>query len=201
MQHASQTTASSAGRTAAAIAAAVTAAAALAACAEAEPDFLEETQQEGLFYGNADEAVALFAGATAVEFCDDEQPVFDAKLYEFEDGSTRLEIEPSPASLYLYDTPLEPPEFLNETCTALFDRDEGTIPLEPFATGEGELRNIIDTAADGTVEVSNTSSGTVTAEDGSTIDVVGTADLMIVDGQLVGSPDEFQSLQLERTGS
>lgn len=201
MQHASQTVPSSAGGTAVATAAAVAAAVALAACAGAEPDFVEETHQEGFFYGNFDEGVALFAGATAVEFCNDEQPVFDAKLYEFEDGSTRLEIDPSPASLYLYDTPLEPPEFLNETCTALFDDDDTTIPLEPFATGEGELRNTIETAPDGTVEVSNTSTGTVTVEDGSTIDVVGTADLTIVDGELVGSPDEFQSLQLERADS
>jgi hypothetical protein len=128
------------------------------------PGFDREQYVEGLFYGDVDQEILLFA-----------QPI------------------------YLYRSSLGAPELVDATCEALSDDDPDTVPLEPFAEGEGLVRLRREVAPDGTVHAVNSTVGAASSKDGATWRVRGWADLMIVDDVPVGDPADFQGLRINRT--
>lgn len=154
---------------------------------------------EGFFYGDFE--IALFAGATAAQFCTGEEPTHDARLFTRRDGTLEFKVDASRQPLYLYATPLGGPEFVEQTCAALLDGDPATVPLEPFAVGEGQVRLRFALAPTGEIHIVNSAIGSATSADGQTWRVRGWADLMVVDGAPVGSPTEFQGLRIARTGA
>lgn len=161
----------------------------------------EGPYREGLFYGDFDREVLFFAGGTAEQFCTGDEPVHEARYTTGDDGRLVIAVEPNvERPLYLYSSPLGAPEFLAEQCPLLEDGDPSTGVQEPFATGQGRMKLRLEIAPDGTVDIVNTSWGSVADEEGTTWRVRGRADLVVVDGVPVGSPTEFQSLQLVRTG-
>lgn len=173
-----------------------------ATAAFAEPQgYDKQPYVEGFFYGDFDEEVLLFAGATAENFCNGDEPTHDARVFHRNDGSTDIKVNASQQPIYLYSSPLGAPELIAATCEALGDGDPATAPLDPFATGDGQVRIRLEIAPDGTVHAVNSTVGTATSADGTTWKVRGWADLMIVDGVPVGSPTEFQGLRIALTGA
>lgn len=161
--------------------------------------FVEAGLDEGgLFYGNFDEDVLLFAGGTAVDFCNGIEPTHDARLFFRADGGLNFKVDNSLQPIYLYSTPLGAPEFVGATCEAL---EGGADPVEPFAQGEGRVRMRLDIQADGSVHVVNSTVGTASSDDGTTWKVRGWADLLVVGGVPQGSPEDFQGLRIAKTGS
>lgn len=185
-------------RTVTVIAAAITMLAGLVVAAEAAgAGFAVETHVEGLFYGDSDEGVQLFAGATAEDFCNENEPTHAARVFHRNDGSVDLMVDAVRQPIYLYSSTLGGPELIEATCAALAT---GEPPLQPFAEGEGLVRMRIGIAPDGTVHVVNSTVGAASSADGTTWRVRGWADLMIVDGVPVGSPADFQGLRVTMTG-
>lgn len=170
--------------------------------AAAGPQGYDEQQHvEGLFYGDFDLEILLFAGATTEDFCNGNEPTHDARVFTRHDGSVDIMVDASEQPIYLYSSPLGGPELIDATCEAMFDGDPDTVPLEPFAVGEGQVRMRIGIAPDGTVHIVNSTVGSATAADGTTWKVRGWADLMIVDGVPVGAPTEFQGARFTMTGA
>lgn len=161
----------------------------------------EQPHVEGLFYGDFDQGVLLFAGTTAQEFCNGDEPTHDARVFHRSDGSVDIKVDASRQPIYLYASPLGAPELIDATCEAMSDGDPGTVPLEPFAVGDGLVRMRIKIAPDGTVHVVNSTVGTAYSEDDTTWRVRGWVDLMIVDGVPAGDPSEFQGLRATPTGA
>lgn len=162
--------------------------------------YIDIQHTEGFFYGDVDEQVLLFAGGTAEDFCTDGEATADGRLFLRDDGSIDVKVDADERDIHLYATPLGGPEFVEQTCAWLFDGDDATTPLQPFAQGEGRSRLRIEVTADGVVNIVNSTVGSATAQDGTTWRVRGWADLSIVDGAPVGTPDEFQGLHVQRTG-
>lgn len=159
-------------------------------------DVAEQPFEEGLFYGNFDEGVLLFAGATTEDFCNDIQPTATSRVFTHDDGSVEIEVDDVVWPIHLYASPLGAPELIDETCMAMFDDDPDTLPVEPYATGEGQVQARIEVAPDGTEHVVNSAEGSATSSDGTVWQVRGHADLQIVDGVPVGDPAEFQGLSV-----
>lgn len=156
----------------------------------------------GLFYGNFDEDVLLFVGETTADICNgEEQPTHEARVFEHEDGSIVTKVDGSVQPIYLYSSDLGAPEFIGATCAAMFDGDESTVPVEPFAAGEGTVRMRVTIEPAGTLEIVNTTVGSATAGDGTTYRVRAWADLMIVDGVPQGDPADFQGLRIAQAGA
>lgn len=172
----------------------------IAAQAQGSGGFDEETHQEGLFYGDFDQEILLFAGATTEDFCNEDEPIHDARVFHRADGSVDIKVDASEQPIYLYSSPLGAPELIDATCEAMFDGDPDTVPLEPFALGDGLVRMRIEIAPDGTAHVVNSTVGNASSADGTTWRVRGWADLMIVDGMPVGDPADFQGLRVVQTG-
>lgn len=154
-------------------------------------------EEGGFFYGDLDAGILLFSGESAEGFCDGDDVVHDARLFNGADGSLTFKVDGSTQPLFLYATPLDAPVFADATCAAL---EAGEPIVEPFATGQGEVRMRFTINADGTLHMVNSAIGSVVDETGATWRVRGHADLMIVDGVPVGSPMDFQGLQYTRTG-
>jgi hypothetical protein len=189
------------GRTITTIAATIAMLVGLVAAAQAGgAGFDQQPYVEALFYGNFDQEVLLFAGSTTEDLCNDDEPTHSARVFTRRDGSVDIKVDASAQPIYLYSSPLGAPELIEATCEAMFDADPDTVPLEPFAQGEGLVRMRIEVAPDGTVHVVNSTLGAASSEDGTTWRVRGWADLMIVDGVPVGSPTEFQGLRITMTG-
>lgn len=161
----------------------------------------EQPHVDGLFYGDFDQKILLFAGATTQEFCTGVQPTHDARVFHRSDGSVDIKVDASRQPIYLYASPLGAPELIDMTCEAMFDGDPGSVPLEPFAVGEGLVRMRIEIAPDGTMHVVNSTVGTASTADDTTWKVRGWADLMVVDGVPAGNPSEFQGLRAIPTGA
>lgn len=155
--------------------------------------------EEGLFYGDFDKQVLLFAGATAVDFCNDNEPTHRARVFTRRDGSVDFKVDVSTQPIYLYDSSLGAPELVQMTCEALSKGDPA--PLEPFAEGEGQVRMRVTEAPDGSLHIVNSTVGAASSTDGTTWRVRGWADLMIVEGTPVGSPADFQGLHINQTGA
>lgn len=161
----------------------------------------EQPHVEGLFYGDFDQEILLFAGATTEDFCNGNEPTHDARVFQRSDGSVDIMVDASEQPIYLYSSPLGAPELIAVTCEALFDGDPDTVAPVPFAVGDGLVRMRIDVEPDGTVHVVNSTVGSAISADGTTWRVRGWADLMIVDGMPVGDPADFQGLQVALTGA
>lgn len=170
----------------------------LVATAEGRTTVSTGAYEEGLFYKSFEQDVVLFAGGTAEDACTGDEPVHQAKFREEADGTVVITVAPKvERPLYLYATPLGPPEFLDVVCPAVAAGDPAP---EPFATGVGRMKLRLEIAPDGDVHIVNTSWGTVRGDDGQRWRVRGRADLMVVDGAPVGSPEDFQRLQIVRQG-
>lgn len=170
--------------------------------ATAGPQGYDQQQHvEDLFYGDFDLEILLFAGGTAEDTCNDNESTHDARVFTRHDGSVDIKVDASEQPIYLYSTPLGGPEFTDATCEAMFDGDPDTVPLDPFAVGEGLVRMRIGIAPDGTVHIVNSTVGSATSAEGTTWKVRGWADLMIVDGVPIGDPTDFQGLRVRRTGA
>lgn len=161
----------------------------------------ERPHVEGLFYGDFDQDILLFAGGTTEDFCNGAEPTHDARVFHRSDGSVEIKVDASEQPIYLYSSPLGAPELIAATCEAMFDGDPATVALEPFAVGDGLIRIRIEVALDGTVHVVNTTVGSASSADGTTWRARGWADLMIVDGIPVGDPADFQGLRVALTGA
>ncbi len=163
--------------------------------------------EAGFFYGDFDRDLLLFVGATAEDFaeawCNNDDsglPILDSHVFDRRDGSVDIKVNTTPQTLYLYSSPLGAPELVIATCGALFDSDPDTVPLQPFAEGEGRIRVRDEIAPDGTVHVVNSTVGAVSSADGTTWRVRGWADLMIGEFGPIGDPADFQGLRVTRTG-
>jgi len=156
---------------------------------------------EGLFYGDFGKQIQLYAGGTAEDFCNGDEPTHDARVFTRRDGSIDIMVDASKQPIYLYSSPLGGPELIAETCKVMSDNDPDTVPLEPFAEGEGLVRMRIKVTPDGPVHVVNSTVGTASSADGTTWKVRGSADLMIVEGVPVGDPANFQGLRINQTGA
>lgn len=187
-------------RTSGIVAATITLLVAFVATAQAGAAGFDAGQHEEiLFYGNFDQGILLFAGGTAEDHCNEEPPTFDARVFTRRDGSIDLKVNSTEVPIYLYSSEFgSPPELIDATCAEL-DADR-SVPLQPFADGEGRVRMRLEFAPDGNVHVVNSTVGAASAADGTTWRVRGWADLMIVDGKPVGDPSEFQGLRVTRTG-
>lgn len=156
-----------------------------------------EEHQEGLFYGNFDQEILLFAGATAAEFCTGEEPVFDARVFTRRNGTVETMVDAEKVPIYLYSSTLGAPDLVTSTCEALAANEA---PLAPFAEGAGQLRMRIEEEPDGTLHVVNSTVGTASSAGGTTWRVRGWADLTIGATGPIGNPAEFQGLRVTQTG-
>lgn len=163
------------------------------------PGVDREQYVEGLFYGDFDREILLFAGGTAEDFCNEDEPSHSARVFTRRDGSIVTKVNASRQPIYLYSSSLGAPELIDATCEALSDDDPSTVPLEPFAEGEGLVHLRREVAPDGTVHAVNSTVGAASSKDGATWRVRGWADLMIVDDVPVGDPADFQGLRINRT--
>lgn len=156
----------------------------------------------GLFYGNFDEDVLLFVGETTADICNgEEQPTHEARVFERRDGSTVTKVDGSVQPIYLYSSDLGAPEFIDATCGAMFDGDASTVPVEPFAEGEGTVRMRDEERPDGTLHTVNSTVGSASTADGTTFRLRAWADLVFIDGVPQGDPADFQGLRIAQTGA
>ena len=163
--------------------------------ATASPDV--EERPIDLFYGDFDDDLLLFAGQEPTDFCTGETPTVDQlRVWHRRDGSRVLRGSEGGVPLYLYSSDLGAPEFIEQTCGALFDDDAVTVPQEPLASGHGSVAQRIVERPDGTEEHRNRVRGQVFSSDRTRSRVCGWADLVIVDGIPVGDPADFQGLRV-----
>jgi len=158
------------------------------------------TEKSDRFYGNFDQDVLLFAGASAEATCREEIPSVASRVRAKKNGVVVVTIAPQRVKTYLYATDLGAPEFLAETCAALGDADPATLPVQPFATGSGNLRERVEVSPDDGTAVVNSVRGHASNTAGETWRIRGWADLVVEDGIPVGDPAEFQGLTVIRTG-
>ena len=177
--------------------------AASAAPAAADPQGYEEVDHGiGRFYANFDEQVLLFAAGTAEDICNGvDEPTVPARVYERRDGGTDLKVTARDVPIFLYESPLGAPEFVDQTCGALFDGDPTTNPVPPFALGTASLKERIEAGPDGVEDHSNGVNGTATSADGTQWKVRTWADFVIDNGVLIGDPAEFQGLAIHEIGN
>ncbi len=178
------------------ILAAVAAAPLMAAVAVVAPadaaGFVESTHKEGLFYGNFDEGLLLFVGATPEQFCSGDEPTVPSRVF-VRGGTVTEKVGPVALPIYLYESELGAPELIDEVC--------GGADVEPLAQGVGNVKmRIVVHPVDDEVHIVNRTIGTATSPE-ATYKVKGTADLMVVGGEVQGDPSEFQGLRVSRTGA
>lgn len=194
--------------TAFAVAALASAAAVPAASAGGSPPgnqngFFADEATVDLFYG-FDSGYALFVGFTAEDACfGTPPPTVPARVFARADGTFTVMSHGRPeVDMYLYEFN-DPPILIDETCAALFDDDPSTQPLQPIATGTGQVKFAI-TGIEGPDDMGgfhivNSANGTVTAEDGTQWKVRGHADFDLgEDGVPIGSPADFQGLRVNQ---
>lgn len=147
----------------------------------------------GRFYANFDEDMLLFSGGTAEQFCDDDEPVHEARVFQRSDGTTLRMVDGSEQPIHLYVSDLGAPEFLDAHCPS---------PPDPDASGWGTVMIRQHWSAEGPpLRLKNQTVGTVSAPDGTTWRVRGWADLHFIDGVPQGTPETFQGLHITRLGS
>lgn len=185
--------------------------AALALPAGADANGYFETEMPvGYFYGEFGSGLnlLLFVGGTAAEFClDSPNDPFLAepgsgifRIFERQSGAVDIMANQQSQPIYLYEFDGEVPDLLFATCDALFDGDPSTNPVEPFASGYGNLKVRLGIHPDGTVDVFNSVNGKVSASDGTQWKVHASADLTVVDDVPVGDPADFVSIRVHQIG-
>ncbi|MDH3682525.1 MAG: hypothetical protein OEV40_21530 [Acidimicrobiia bacterium] len=161
----------------------------------------EQEHPAGRFYGNFELGILLFTGGGVEEICNDApEPVVLARVFERNDGTVVLRAYTREMPFVLYYSELGAPEFIDQTCQALFDDDPETMPVQPFASGTGRFRERIVTTPDGVEDHFNAVSGRATGPDGTTWKVRTWADFIIDNGVLIGDPAEFQGLSIRQVG-
>lgn len=166
--------------------------------ATATPQGYEEIDQKiAFFYGDFDEDVLLFAGATPAEWCGEDPGVPSVgTLAPKPDGTTVLRSIDRDVPLYLYSSDLGAPEYIGATCAVLFDGDPTTVPDEPFATGTGMVKQKVVEQGDGVERHVNSVVGRAWSPTDRYV-LKAWADLMVVDGVPQGDPAEFQGLTVK----
>lgn len=172
------------------------------AAAAAPQGYDEQDHMAGRFYGNFDVDVLLFTGDTVENYCNGApEPVVTARVFSREDGGVELKVNSGGMPIFLYHSPLGAPEFIDETCGALFDGDPATVPVQPFAIGTANFKERISIAADGAEHDSNGVNGTATSTDGTHWKVRTWADFDLGEGGVpIGDPADFQGLDIHPIG-
>ncbi len=170
-----------------------------ATAAPTGPD--EQDHEVGRFYGSFELGVLLFTGDEVEGICSGaSEPVVSARVFHRQDGSVELKVTARELAIYLYQSPLGAPEFIDQTCEALFDGDPTTVPVQPFASGTANFKERITVSPDGLEEHANGVNGFATGTDGTNWKVRTWADFVIDDGVLIGDPAEFQGLTIHQVG-
>lgn len=126
------------------------------------------------------------------------EPVVRARVFERNDGSVDTKVNAQELPFVLYHSELGAPDFIDETCNALFDGNPDTVPTQPFANGTGRYEARISASPDGVEEIVNGVNGFATGTDGTTWKVRSWADFVIDNGVLIGNPAEFQGLSIQQ---
>jgi hypothetical protein len=169
--------------------------------AGATPQGYEDQDHEAVrFYANFEAGVLLYT-AKVEDLCNGEpEPIVSARVFNRQDGSVDLKVNARDLPIFLYHSPLDAPEFIDQTCEALFDGDPATVPVEPFASGAADFKERINVAPGGIEEHSNGVNGFATGTAGTTWKVRTWADFTIDNGELIGDPAEFQGLTIHQVG-
>lgn len=156
--------------------------------------FVAGSHQEGLFYGDLEGGILLFAGATPQEFCAGDEPIFSTREFSRRDDTIDVMVDAARAPIYLYASDLPAPVLVAATCA-------GEASPEPFAEGEGliRMRRVEDLLGAPKFAV-NSTVGTASSDDGTTWRVRGWADLEFGDDGPIGDPADFQGLRVTMTG-
>jgi hypothetical protein len=160
----------------------------------------EQDHDVGRFYGNFEQGVLLFTEHVEPICTGAPEPVVPARVFHRKDGTVQVKVNVRELPIVLYRSPLGAPEFIDETCTALFDDDPATVPVQPFATGTANFKERITISPDGVEDHFNGVNGFATGTDGTTWKVRTWADFVIDDGVLIGDPAEFQGLAIHQIG-
>lgn len=161
----------------------------------------EQAHEAGRFYGNFELDVLLFTGNEVEDICNgDPEPIVPARVFYRDDGSVEIKVNARDMPIALYHSPLGAPEFIDETCEAVFDGDPTTVPVEPFASGTANFTERISISPDGVEEHVNGVNGFATGAYGTNWKVRTWADFVIDGGVLIGDPAEFQGLAIHRIG-
>ena len=169
--------------------------------AAAPQGYVEQDVPAGLFYGNFELDVLLFTGGGVEEIClDAPEPMVPARIFERNDGSVDVNVNAEEVPFVLYSSELGAPEFIGQTCEALFDDDPSTVPPQPFASGTGKVKVRVSSSPDGVDEIVNGVNGFATGADGTTWKVRTWADFVVDNGVLIGDPAEFQGLSIQQIG-
>ena len=104
----------------------------------------EQDHMAGRFYGNFEMNVLLFTGDEVESICNGApEPIVSARVFHRKDGSVELKVNAREMPIFLYHSPLGAPEFIDQTCSALFDGDPTTVPVQPYASGTAKLKERI----------------------------------------------------------
>ena len=173
-----------------------------AAAASAAPEGYDaQDHGVGRFYGNFQQDVLLFTGDGVEDICTGgPEPVVSARVFSSQDGTVQVKVNARDVPIVLYRSPLGAPEFIDETCSLLFDGDPQTAPVQPFARGTASLKERITIAPDGIETHFNGVNGFATDTEGPMWKVRTWADFVVDNGVLLGDPAEFQGLAIHRIG-
>lgn len=184
----------------------------LAASAYSEPPDSSGIVTRGdgvLVYGYWSDGLLVLTGLTAEEFC---QPPIDAifgprqtVIDRPNEGIIGFVKAGVPVSVYEYSGPelsVENPsggfDLLVENCGAIVDGDPATVPIEPLATGEAELRVMFRATGDGSFDYHSSTVGTVVTADGGTAQV-NTFEQLLLGGD-VFTLEEVSQIRVNYTG-
>lgn len=161
----------------------------------------EQDHPAGRFYGNFELGVLLFTGSGVEDICNGApEPLVPARVFQRNDGSVDLKVNAREMPIVLYYSELGAPEFIEQTCQALFDEDPATVPVQPFASGTAMLKERISSSPEGVDEIFNGVNGFATGPDGTMWKVRTWADFIVDNGVLIGDPAEFQGLSIHQVG-
>lgn len=172
--------------------------------AGAAPQGFEQVDQgAGRFYANFADDVLLFTGPGAEAICLGEpEPLVPGRVFHRQDGGMDIKVNARDVQITLYRSSLGAPEFIDQTCEALFDDDDSTEPVPPFAHGMASFKERTSVPASGGpggVQIFNGVNGKATATDGTTWKVRTWADFQLgADGMPIGDPADFQGLSIHQ---
>lgn len=171
------------------------------AASAAPQGYDQQDHMAGRFYGNFELNVLLFTGDEVTDICNGApEPIVTARVFSRQDRTVDLKVNARDMPIFLYHSPLGAPEFIDATCTAMFDGDPTTTPVQPFATGTASFKERITVHPGGFEEHVNGVNGVATSPDGTSWKIRTWADFTIDDGVLIGDPAEFQGLAIHRMG-
>jgi hypothetical protein len=170
--------------------------------AAAPRGFVEVDHPAGRFYGGFGSGVLLFTGEGGAEdICNQvPEPTVTARVFERNDGSVDLKVNAQEVPFVLYDTELDAISFIEQTCELLFDGDDETMPVQPFASGTAKFKERISSSPDGVDEIFNGVNGFASSPDGTTWKVRTWADFVVDNDMLIGDPAEFQGISIRQLG-